>query len=147
MTVNHRGRNAYVGSNPSYSTVFVITKLSSYSEVKKMRNLFLGDLRGLEYDQVVEKVSYEFKVERSELDKMEFLIAYIEEANWEGYAYFLVRDRETGLLYEVHGGHCSCNGFEDQWGPEIASKEYLLSDHWRERNNQEMKQFVTELFN
>ena len=112
-----------------------------------MRNLFLGDLSGYEYDEVVEKVSYEFKVERSELDKMEFLIAYIEEANWEGYAYFLARDRETGLLYEVYGGHCSCNGFEDQWGPEIASKEYLLSNHWRYRNNQEMKQFVTGLFN
>ncbi|TXH11316.1 MAG: hypothetical protein E6R04_01665 [Spirochaetes bacterium] len=112
-----------------------------------MRNLILGDLSGCEYDRLVEEVSKEFQVERSELDGMEFLIAFIEEAGWDGSAYFLVRDRETGLLYEVSGGHCSCYGFEGQWDPKITSKEYLLSEHWPHRGNQEMKQFVTELFN
>lgn len=112
-----------------------------------MRNLFLDDLCGLEYDQVAKKVSEEFQVERSELDKMEFLIASVDVGEYEGAAYFLVKDRETGLLYEVHGGHCSCMGFEGQWEPKITSKEYLLSKHWRYRDIQELKQFVTELFN
>ncbi len=112
-----------------------------------MRNLILGDLSGYEYDRVVEEVSKRFEVERSKLDGMEFLIVYMQDDTWYGSAYFLVRDRETGLLYEVAGGHCSCNGFEGQWDPKITSKEYLLSEHWPHKDNQEMKQFVTGLFN
>ena len=111
-----------------------------------MRNLFLGDLDSYKYNEVVDKISHDFQVEKSELDKMEFLIAYIEEANWEGTAYCLVRDRETGSLYEIHGGHCSCNGFEEQWIPQIISKEYLLSKPSPYRDDQEMQQFAVELF-
>jgi hypothetical protein len=140
-------RHGYLKIHDVSSDVFVTLKSSSYREVKKMRNLFLGDLSGYEYGQVVEEVSKVFQVERSELDGMEFLIAYIQEDNWDGSAYFLVRNRETGLLYEVIGGHCSCYGFEGQWEPKITSREYLLSEHWSRRHNQEMKQFVTELFN
>jgi hypothetical protein len=39
-----------------------------------------------------------------------------------------LRDKETGKLYENHGSHCSCYGFEDQWAPEETSIEYLQSD-------------------
>jgi hypothetical protein len=63
-----------------------------------------------------------------------------------GEAYFLVRNLETGRLYEVIGSHCSCMGFEDQWKPEITSKEYLLSENYRMRSFPEIKQVVTELF-
>jgi hypothetical protein len=31
-----------------------------------------------------------------------------------------------GKLYEVHGGHCSCYGLEDQWEPEETTWEALL---------------------
>ncbi|WLR94081.1 hypothetical protein [Shinella zoogloeoides] len=30
-----------------------------------------------------------------------------------------------GLLYEVHGGHCSCYGLEGQWEPEEVPREAL----------------------
>lgn len=29
--------------------------------------------------------------------------------------------RKDVKLYEVHGGHCSCNGLEDQWEPAETS--------------------------
>jgi hypothetical protein len=111
-----------------------------------MRTLLLGDLSGLGMDQVLKRVSEEFRVERAELSKLEFLIAQINEECYDGEAYFLVRNLETGRLYEVIGSHCSCMGFEDQWKPEITSKEYLLSENYRMRSFPEIKQVVTELF-
>lgn len=111
-----------------------------------MKTLLLGDLSGLGMDQVLTKVSEEFCVERPELDKLEFLVAQINEGGYDGEAYFLVRDLETGGLYEVSGGHCSCFGFEGQWKPEITSKDYLLSENYRMREFPEIKQLVTELF-
>ena len=30
-----------------------------------------------------------------------------------------------GMLYEVHGSHCSCYGLEDQWEPEETTIEAL----------------------
>lgn len=50
------------------------------------------------------------------------LVAYYYE-NCSGKAFVLfARD---GKLWEVNGGHCSCNGLEDQWEPEETSPEAL----------------------
>ena len=27
---------------------------------------------------------------------------------------------KNGVLYENHGSHCSCHGFEEQWKPEVT---------------------------
>ena len=40
-------------------------------------------------------------------------------------------DKRDNLFYEVHGGHCSCYGLEDQWEPEVIGdldffKAYLV---------------------
>jgi hypothetical protein len=77
---------------------------------------------------------------------VQILIGYIQDGGYDGSAYFLVQDRETGKLYEVTGGHCSCYGFEGQWDPKITSKEYLLSQNHPWREDPQFKQFVTELF-
>jgi hypothetical protein len=111
-----------------------------------MNTLLLGDLSGMAIDEVLTKVSHEFCVERPELEKLELLIAQINEDGYEGYAYFLVRNLETGKLYEISACHCSCYGFEDQWKPEITSKDYLLSENYRMRGYPEIKRLVTELF-
>lgn len=42
--------------------------------------------------------------------------AYGTEEAYSGSA-FVVFERD-GVLYEVHGGHCSCHGLEGQWEPE-----------------------------
>lgn len=31
------------------------------------------------------------------------------------------------MLYEVNGGHCSCNGLSESWGPEETNLTALLS--------------------
>lgn len=36
-------------------------------------------------------------------------------------------DKRDGKFYEVHGGHCSCYGLEDQWEPEeIGSMDFFI---------------------
>lgn len=44
---------------------------------------------------------------------------------WYGYGSYcgksLVIFEKNGVLYEVNGFHCSCNGLEGQWEPEETS--------------------------
>ncbi len=48
---------------------------------------------------------------------------------WYGYGSYdgqsLVVFEKNGILYEVNGSHCSCNGLEHQWKPEETSWEAL----------------------
>ena len=48
---------------------------------------------------------------------------------WYGYGDYcgdsLVIFEKDGKLFEVNGGHCSCNGLEGQWTPEETSWEAL----------------------
>lgn len=48
---------------------------------------------------------------------------------WYGYGSYsgssLVIYEKDGRLFEVNGGHCSCNGLEDQWSPEETTIEAL----------------------
>ena len=61
-------------------------------------------------------------------DDMEILIAYESVGSWgcDSSNWFLFRSQ--GKLWENHGSHCSCYGFENQWGPEETSLEYLQSN-------------------
>lgn len=63
-------------------------------------------------------------------EKFEVLIAYESVGSWgcDSSSFFLLRERATGKLFENHGSHCSCYGFEDQWTPEETTLEYLKSD-------------------
>lgn len=56
---------------------------------------------------------------------IQILIAINQQVSYEGSAYVLFQDLATNKLFEVHGSHCSCNGFEGQWAPEEVSIEYL----------------------
>jgi hypothetical protein len=53
----------------------------------------------------------------------EIVVAVYEYGNYEGSAFALFQ--RDGRLYEVHGGHCSCYGLEDQWEPEETTAEAL----------------------
>lgn len=111
-----------------------------------MERLLKDKLVGKTDDELGEMITTEFQIERSELDKIEILIGSIDWYDYEGDAYFLIRDRATGNLYEVTGSHCSCMGFEDQWKPQITSKEYLLSQNYRWRDDEMITQFLTRMF-
>jgi len=67
---------------------------------------------------------YKYPHERGELAQItpadmakadEVLFASYGGAMYEGDAVVLFQ--RDGKLYEVHGGHCSCYGLEDQWTP------------------------------
>lgn len=53
----------------------------------------------------------------------EILIAWYDTREYSGSS--LVVFERDGLLYEVHGSHCSCYGLEGQWKPEETSAQAL----------------------
>lgn len=71
-----------------------------------------------------ESINSNFSVPDAQLLKDEEVLF----ASYGGYAYegdaIVVFERD-GFLYEARGGHCSCNGLEDQWSPEETSWQSL----------------------
>lgn len=65
-----------------------------------------------------------FQVNRSDRVGVNIIFAFYDVEDWDGDAFVLFE--KDGLLYEVHGSHCSCYGLEDQWCPEETNKEALL---------------------
>ena len=51
------------------------------------------------------------------------LFAYYSYEDYSGLS--LVVFSKNGLLYEVNGSHCSCNGLEGQWNPEETTFAFL----------------------
>ena len=71
-----------------------------------------------------EQVFDAFCVPEAEQDGIEFIYACYDTPPYEGYAHVIfVRD---GVLYEVNGSHCSCNGLENCWKPEETSLPALM---------------------
>jgi hypothetical protein len=87
------------------------------------------------YDKESAKVIY------NQLDKLDILIAYESVGSWgcDSTSFFVFKDKETGTLYEMHGSHCSCYGFEGQFGLEETTVEALKSrvENARSRNQDE----------
>ena len=54
------------------------------------------------------------------------IIAYYGYVSYDGQAFVLFQDTNTGVYYEVNGRHCSCYGLEGQWEPEETTLEQLL---------------------
>lgn len=72
-----------------------------------------------------------------ELNDSEILVAsYINEA-YEGYAFILYS--KNGVLYEVNGSHCSCNGLEGQWSPEETNFEAISMRYTNEYDIERLK--------
>jgi hypothetical protein len=75
------------------------------------------------YDAESAKVVYD------QLDKLDVLIAYESVGSWgcDSTSFFVFRNKENGTLYEMHGSHCSCYGFEGQFKLEETTIEALKS--------------------
>lgn len=52
---------------------------------------------------------------------------------YEGYAEIYYFDTRDGQFYEVHGGHCSCYGLEDQWTPEVIGDLAFYQEYMRKK--------------
>jgi len=119
--------------------------------------LFLADLAGMNDDHVREHIVGEYECAASDVNRFDILIAYQSVGSWgcDSSSFFLLRDRQTGELFENHGSHCSCYGFEGQWSPEQTTLEYLQSEHFNfgtggyddddEKHRREVKEFIAKM--
>lgn len=90
----------------------------------------LGELSSRTVEEVRQWIADQFEVPRETVDKYQILIAFHWVGDYEGAAWFLLRCRETGKLFEVKASHCSCYGFEGQFTPEETTEQYLKSAHF-----------------
>ena len=94
--------------------MIALADLSSFSESEIIEHLVnnysrTADSSNDEY--------YNHKEESSKkLDGMSVILAYESVADSGEYAesFFLLKRNSDGALFEVHGSHCSCYGFEGQ---------------------------------
>lgn len=95
-----------------------------------MEKLFLEDLSGMEEREIKQHLITEYEAKEEDVERLDILIAYESVGSWgcDSSSFFLFRDKDTKKLYENHGSHCSCYGFEGQFSPEETSLEYLMSD-------------------
>lgn len=63
----------------------------------------------------------------------EVLAASYEYANYYGTAWVVYAD-ESGIIWEVHGSHCSCYGLEGQWAPELMGPRSIALKMIKMRN-------------
>lgn len=71
----------------------------------------------------VDDVIDQFSIGADDIKSNEILFAYYGYGSYEGGATVLFQ--RNGKLYEVSGGHCSCNGLEGQWSPEEVTWDQL----------------------
>jgi hypothetical protein len=93
---------------------------------------FLGleDYDNSNRESVLNDFKGEWQAEPSCVDRFEVLVAYqsVGDYGCDSSAWFLLREKSTGRLFEACGSHCSCYGFEGQFEPEQTTVTYLKSD-------------------
>lgn len=80
-------------------------------------------------DQTDSEQSREKNIQEAKkmLSDYKVLIAYESVGSWgcDSSSFFLLKHKETGELFEINGGHCSCYGFEGQLELEGTTVEAL----------------------
>lgn len=77
-----------------------------------------------------EDIIAQFSAPDDALQGATVLLALYQYEDYSGDA--IVIYEKDGKLFEVNGGHCSCNGLEGQWKPEETSWEALAIRPQRE---------------
>jgi len=83
----------------------------------------------------------EWEADEGLISRFEPLAASGDLGDYEEGAWFLLRDKESGELFEVSGSHCSCYGFEGQFNPKKTTVKYLLSDKFYDYGLYDKKRF------
>ena len=104
--------------------------LAGWSEADIKRHIadnYAGSVSGFDYGSPSDDEKAQLL---AKLDGFDFLVAYESVGNWgcDSSSWFLMRDKQTGTLYENYGSHCSCFGFEGQWEPEETSYGHIASE-------------------
>lgn len=102
----------------------------TFETPKVLPRLFLEDLSGQTEEQVRAHLIGALEIGAQDLDRFEILVAYESVGSWgcDSSQWLLLRDKNTGELFENFGSHCSCYGFEGQFKPEPTTVKYLRSD-------------------
>lgn len=137
-----------------------------------MKNLFLEDLKDFSEKKIKKHLATEYRAEQyyplslNEEDKkiMEtlkdyfVLIAYESVGSWgcDSSSFFLLKDNKDNY-FEIHGGHCSCYGFEGQFQLEptdLKSLEFFAKnkefygggyDDNIKENAEKIKRFILDM--
>lgn len=106
--------------------------------------LALADLKDFTEEMVIDHLTNNYSGSKSGFDHGEIsdqdvdnaklllegfnvLIAYECVGDWgcDSRSFFLLKRKSDGLLFEIHGSHCSCYGFEGQLDLEETSIQAL----------------------
>lgn len=90
--------------------------------------MFENGYEGMSEEELRSELHESWSATKEELESVDILWASGELGDYEEWAWFLIRDKKTGELFEVTGSHCSCYGFEDQWTPQSTTVKYLISE-------------------
>lgn len=74
-------------------------------------------------DSGLDGLKSDFYIADDDLKGADILLASYTLEFYDGAAFVLFR--RDGKLFEVHGGHCSCYGLENQWEPEETTAEAI----------------------
>lgn len=98
-------------------------------EAKKIiKQLFLGEMASLSEKDVLKWMVDNFQESEDSLKPFKILLGDVYYGDYCGDCFFLLREKSTKKLFEVHGSHCSCYGFEWQFKPDATTLDYLKSD-------------------
>jgi hypothetical protein len=88
--------------------------------------LLLEDLKDMSLEDVRAHIVRSYKADANRVMDFDVVIGYESVGSWgcDSSSFFLLKDAD-GKLYETHGSHCSCYGFEGQFQPEETSVEAL----------------------
>jgi len=88
----------------------------------------LEDCSKMTEAEVLADFAGEWQADPGEVAGFKVLIAYCSVGDYgcDSSAWYLLKKGRE--LFEVHGSHCSCMGFEGQFSPEKTTKAYLKSD-------------------
>lgn len=115
-------RTIYIAKNEWSALINVLQKASEYNANFPIQHDPIKERFPNKYNGIFESnavIASQFQIPVAELADMEIIYANYECEDYSGRAIVLFLSYEDDLYYEVHGSHCSCNGLEDQWEPEL----------------------------
>lgn len=88
--------------------------------------LLLEDLKEMTEAEVKAHLVSSYEADSMVVEDLDILIGYESVGSWgcDSSSFFLLKDKD-GKLFEVHGSHCSCYGFEGQFLLEETTVESL----------------------
>ncbi len=116
-----------------------------------MKCLALEDFANMSVKEIKDKIVSDFQVKKSDIEPYKILIAYMHVGSWgcDSSAFLLLQHKISKELFQVHGSHCSCNGFEEQFSPEktildTTMKTYGFFTGGYDGNSEHNKKIVQE---